>query len=879
MTVRSILIGLVFGALIAAFGYYNDFYLELNKLVGNHFPVMVFGGIVLLLLLVNPVLARIRTGLAFRRDELAVILVCLLTACSIPSSGLMRGYMPMLVKPIQMEKTSPGWREQQVIHYVPSQLLPDYGMSITPPKAPKDFTTPEARARVAEELADALVGSASRNVLSEKVIVELRRNLGELLGLGGPAYEEHFSQAPLLDIEEGLSQEQASQRREALREKLRDLLPSITPDQRDALLTTPNRAAARKMLQRYLAGKAVRELAAGKTPAQLAEELQTRLAAQSAAPTETTDDAQPADGDKNVAAQAFALVTKAYRERKEEVRYEVIDGFVKGQIGQTEDPGFFRILANTPSIVPWNRWAAPLRTWTPLIAVCFVGVIGLSLVIHRQWSTHERLRYPIANVASVMIEADPENPTPPIYKNRLFWLGFGIVLAIHLVNGLMAVRGESLFMPLNFNLRNIIYHEYPKMWSVPHGFGTFDWKIYFMVIGISYFLASDVGFTLGISKYLWMAMMLPMIVKGVDIAGGNEVTGGPIRWLTFGSFLGIAVMILYTGRNYFARSVLAALVPFRRQDVESSSIWGMRIFLVCGVGMVLILHFMMGLDVLLSLLLVILLFVMYVVMSRIVAETGLFFIKAGWLPIAVFVGLFGTEGLSPKDYIIIGLVSMVMVMDPRETLMPFLVNGLKICELNNVKRGRAGGVAMVVLLLALGVGTVAVLGTHYQLGESADDFGAKSMPKNLYNGLADHVRTLKDTQRLQAVKGMGSLDHLTSISRGVEPRFVWSCLIGLGVVVAFSFLRLRYTWWPIHPVLFLVWQSWSMEMFAFSFLLGWLIKTIVTRVGGIRSYRAGQPLMVGLIGGELVAGVIFIGVGLSNHIMEGNLNPYQILPG
>ena len=73
MTWRAILLGLLSGVLIAGFGYLNDSIFRLNFIVGNHFPISVFGALVCVALGLNPVLRRLRPGLAFRPAELVLI--------------------------------------------------------------------------------------------------------------------------------------------------------------------------------------------------------------------------------------------------------------------------------------------------------------------------------------------------------------------------------------------------------------------------------------------------------------------------------------------------------------------------------------------------------------------------------------------------------------------------------------------------------------------------------------------------------------------------------------------------------------------------------------------------------------------------------------
>ena len=76
---------------------------------------------------------------------------------------------------------------------------------------------------------------------------------------------------------------------------------------------------------------------------------------------------------------------------------------------------------------------------------------------------------------------------------------------------------------------------------------------------------------------------------------------------------------------------------------------------------------------------------------------------------------------------------------------------------------------------------------------------------------------------------------------------------GAGAVVLFALLRFRFTGFPLHPVLFLVWGVYASSTVWASFLVGWAAKMIVVRFGGGKVYHQLRPLFVGLIVGELMA--------------------------
>ena len=67
-------------------------------------------------------------------------------------------------------------------------------------------------------------------------------------------------------------------------------------------------------------------------------------------------------------------------------------------------------------------------------------------------------------------------------------------------------------------------------------------------------------------------------------------------------------------------------------------------------------------------------------------------------------------------------------------------------------------------------------------------------------------------------------------------------------------MRMRFAWWPFHPVGYAVSGSWSMDQLWFPMFVSWLIKRTILRYGGAGSYRRAVPFFVGLVLGEFVVG-------------------------
>ncbi len=682
MSARAIVIGLLAAAFLAGFGHFNDEYMMLTRLVGNYLPISVFGLLIVVVLLVNPVLYRMHRSWRLRPAELAVVTAFALVGCAIPGAGFLRNFTPTLVMPIHRNQSDPGWQRAEVLSYVPERMLPAGGQ----------------------------------------------------------------------------------------------MDPAVVDN--------------------YLAGMRV--------------------------------------GQQNISL------------------YDV----------------------------PWQGWQQPLAVWLPMLMLLAVAVITLSMIVHRQWSHHERLRYPIAAFTNSLLEQDDKHAMGSIFRNRLFWIGFAVVLTIRLVNGYGAWNTQSIQVPLMFDF-SPIGSRLPDIFKAPFGWSILRPQLYPTVIAFAFFLASDVGLSLGISNVVGVLVGLAFVTAGVNIAG-TDMEGGLPQWQRFGSFLGIAILLGYTGRRYYWQVVKRALTFRASSDAEPWAAWACRGFLAACAGLVWMLMDL-GLEAPLAILTVLLLLLMFLVMARLTAEGGLFWIQPYWGPIAVMVGLFGYEALGPQGLMILALFTVVMAVDPREALMPFIINGLKIADDQKVRPSRVGWGAIGVFALALAVAVPLALWFNYNYGRPPRDAGGSNpMCEQPYNLAVKSINHLTASDQLEASiaidEGPGG-GWRRLLAADPDPRFLAATGVGLALVIGFSWARLRFPWWPIHPILFLVWGSYPMAVFATSFLLGWAAKVAITRITGGQGFQRAKPLMVGVIAGDLLGGLIFMIIGAIYYASTGTApKDYQVFP-
>jgi uncharacterized protein DUF6785/uncharacterized protein DUF6784 len=526
--------------------------------------------------------------------------------------------------------------------------------------------------------------------------------------------------------------------------------------------------------------------------------------------------------------------------------------------------------------LPWNAWWPTLRLWGGAAFLLALSSLCLSLIVHPQWSKRELLPYPIARFIAELGERSPGRRVPDVARSKLFWIAFSVIAFWHLVNGLHAWFPAVPEIPRKFDFTTLTA-IFPNAARVSGGYGWFTPTIYFGVIAFCLFMPSAVSFSLGISHILFFVLGAALIVNGVQLS--STVSGASATaLLKFGGYVGATLIIAYTGRRYYATLALRALGR-SRSEAPPEAVWALRALCVCTALAVLLLH-TSGLGWAFSSLFVLACLMMYLVVTRIVAESGNFFVQVEWGIAAVLTGLLGFEAVGPSAFILLGIATEVIVPDLREAFMPYLSHGLKLAEgVAHVPPARI--TRWLVLMLVLGFVTAGVvtfyLQYNYSVIQVGDEWATHRKPRLAFDVLTNLISAARSQGTLVAAASHGtSLD--LELFQPVKGAWFWSSL-GLALVLGVSAARLSLPWWPLHPVAFLVWDTYAVIVFGPSFLLGWLLKVCIVGLGGARAYHAVKPAMLGVISAELVSGLFWVAVGVIYYFATGQRPAtYSIMP-
>jgi len=512
---------------------------------------------------------------------------------------------------------------------------------------------------------------------------------------------------------------------------------------------------------------------------------------------------------------------------------------------------------------PLRAWLPALAFWLPLILTFTLAILTLQLLVHRQWSHHEQLNFPIAVVATALLQRTSTSLVSDIFHNRLFWAGVIPIFLMHLLNyAAVWFPGQVPVINLHWGQWDVVSSILPTVNQAGGISALGNGDLYFAVIGLAFFISSEVSFTMGIAGF---AVVLLNIQFYTATGTTTDLTSA-----RSGAYIGYAIILLYTGRNYYWAVARKAIgLGGGASGDHAEPVWAARLFLLAFAGFTAVLVGAFGLDWFVALAYALTLMMFFLVFTRVVCEAGVPFLQAGWQPAQLLANTLGLSAVGAAPLIMIHYLGVVLSQDPRECLMPFAANAFKMAENTGVKRMRLATVGFAVIAIALCVGLVATLWGMYNFGSSKDGWAQMTVGLNVGQATRG-LNTLVETGQYAATTSASGLEKLPLIAENVGKvkELGWTAF-GLVAVVVFSLIRFRWAGFYLHPILFLVWDTYPAQRVWMSFLLGWAAKELVVRFGGGRVYQNLKPLFIGLIMGELMAVIVTLSVGWIYYLTTG----------
>ena len=82
----------------------------------------------------------------------------------------------------------------------------------------------------------------------------------------------------------------------------------------------------------------------------------------------------------------------------------------------------------------------------------------------------------------------------------------------------------------------------------------------------------------------------------------------------------------------------------------------------------------------------------------------------------------------------------------------------------------------------------------------------------------------------------------------------WALVVGFLFAAFLQAMRIRFFWWPFHPLAYAVSSSFEINLVWMPLMIAWVIKSVMLRYGGVRTFQSSLPFFYGLILGQFVEG-------------------------
>ncbi len=511
---------------------------------------------------------------------------------------------------------------------------------------------------------------------------------------------------------------------------------------------------------------------------------------------------------------------------------------------------------------PYAAWITPLVVWGVYVGAWMAMLLAIAVVLRPQWAVNERLAFPLAQLQLALIQP-PERGRllNSLFRSRAFWIGLIGVFTLHSFSGLNAYFPAVPKIPLGYDLTGIFVEE---PWRHLHA-NIKQATIFFTFVGVTYFIQSRVGFS------LWATFLMLELFVVQRRTFGADLPQAAMDDQHLGSAIAFLCGILWIGRHHWRR-VVRHLVMGLSEDERRQGAVCYRVPALVIVGSLLVMGgwlWVMGVSLWVIGLILGFTVLAHVVIARIVAETGIPFMRININTTQIYTSL-PAAAVSGRDVFFAGMTQPMGAYATREGLLVFAQHAMRIRDgVDPPQRTQRGLVAVLVWALVLGfvVGTAAALACYYTYAMPLD---------------ATLEEPMVNRQGLTSKPEESLIKPMTQYASGKFPEKAhnpWlNMATGAGITGVLQVLSLRWASWPLMPVGYLVSMTWYMQMAWFSILLGWLAKVLILRFGGAGLFQSAKPLFVGIIFGEALAAAIWMVICLCLALSGAEYKAITLLP-
>lgn len=524
-------------------------------------------------------------------------------------------------------------------------------------------------------------------------------------------------------------------------------------------------------------------------------------------------------------------------------------------------------------VVPWSKWTTPAITW----GIFFGAVFGMGLFItmlwHRQWTNVERLPFPLANVYLSLIDTPPPGRwlSNELRSPRL-WIAAGTVFFIHFFNGGMKyVDGVNTAtqIPLSFTFYSIFA-------DTPIRFAHWSFQaqtVFFTIIGLMFFVRSRIAFSLWFFYLLSNVWRISAGMQSMDVSEAMTIDQ------IMGAVTVLSIWIVFVARQTLWNAIRSFFKGTADPELRLERIYA-ALLLICLVTLVIWLK-AVGVSLIGAVWITAALTAMYLVLARVISETGLLYVllpiepQRLWLYVVPTAPGATAGRTTLPTYFFSSAIGNLLCHDTRQALPGYASTASKLADeagdAHPSSRQRLGLVALLfaTILIAYLAGGASTLYVRYNYDTTLDSKGVMLDTGNNWGSLVMPRDRAMTWTRDYTPPGVGAADSHSRIGHFT---------LGATITAALGVMRARFAGWPLDPIGYLLCWTWGVQVIWFSIFLGWLAKQVTLYLGGGAAITRMRPAFIGLIMGETLAVVFWLVVSFIRAWLGMEYISIQILP-
>ena len=469
-----------------------------------------------------------------------------------------------------------------------------------------------------------------------------------------------------------------------------------------------------------------------------------------------------------------------------------------------------------------KAWLSVILWWSAFIVALHLVMLCINITLRKRWVEAERLSYPI-----IQLPIEMTKPNWSFFRLPWMWIGLGLGATINIINGL------NFLFPVVPSLGGKLYDLRQLLPDRPwNAIGWSPIAVFPFGVGLSFFIPLDLSFSCWAFWLIWRVER----ISG-DIMGWRGWPRFPYEAeQSHGAYIGLCVVAIWMSREHLKQVGKRILRPARHQDEAEEPIsYRMALAgMIAGLTFILIFCLKMGMSFWIIILFFAIWLAISIAITRLRAELGspvhdLHFIGPDeMLPRMFGVRYLGAANLTGFSYL------YFLNRAHRSHVMPHQLEGFKLAEVVHIPLRRFA----VLMLFASVLGALASFWAF--LSFSYWDGGFSGFGRESFN----------------------RLERWLSYATPIDLPAIVFAVAGFGLTLLLAAMRMRFLWWNLHPVGYAISGSWAINPMIGSIFIGWLLKWIILKYGGIRWHRKAIPFFLGIVLGEFLVGTFWSLLGV-----------------